>query len=214
MNAAKNIEAEGLRLLMHPEDTGGVRASGGEGEGHLVPGPVTVSARIGRTTPRRNSDLHTQAMRDLDKAFEAFLAGHARHPRFKSKTRSAQSARVDSDRRHVGKVRAWSDDRLVLPKIGACAAAGVAVGVFRSKGKRGDSGGNSRLRDIGTGFRYGEDGDGWADDVHRSPRLNVIASKGRKLTGSSSFALPMRSHCPSWSSNASSVRSVGSTNHR
>ena len=32
VNAAKNIEAEGLRVLMHPEDTGGVRGSfGGEG---------------------------------------------------------------------------------------------------------------------------------------------------------------------------------------
>ena len=47
-NAGKNIEAEGLRILMHPEDTGGVRASGGEGERHLVSGPVAVSARIGR----------------------------------------------------------------------------------------------------------------------------------------------------------------------
>ena len=47
INAAKNIEAEGLRLL-HPEDTGGVRASGGEGERHPVPGPAAVSARIGR----------------------------------------------------------------------------------------------------------------------------------------------------------------------
>ena len=47
INAAKNIEAEGLRLL-HPEDTGGVRASGGEGEGPGRTGPVAVSARIGR----------------------------------------------------------------------------------------------------------------------------------------------------------------------
>ena len=48
VNAAVNIEAEGLRILMHPEDTGSVRAFGGEGERHLVPGPVAVSARIGR----------------------------------------------------------------------------------------------------------------------------------------------------------------------
>ena len=48
VNAAQNIEAEGLRLLMHPEDTGGVRASGGEGEGPQWTGPVAVSARIGR----------------------------------------------------------------------------------------------------------------------------------------------------------------------
>ena len=48
----------------------------------------------------------------------------------------------------------------------------------------------------------------------RSPRLKVIASKGRMLTGSSSFALAISSHCSSWSSNASRVRSAGSTSHR
>ena len=48
VNAAVNIEAEGLRLIEHPEDTGGVRASGGEGERHPVPRPAAVSARIGR----------------------------------------------------------------------------------------------------------------------------------------------------------------------
>ena len=47
VNAAKNIEAEGLRILMHPEDTGSVRASGGEGERHLELRPVAVSARTG-----------------------------------------------------------------------------------------------------------------------------------------------------------------------
>ena len=47
VNAARNIEAEGLRLL-HPEDTGGVRACGGEGESPVGTGPVAVSARIGR----------------------------------------------------------------------------------------------------------------------------------------------------------------------
>ena len=47
-NAAKNIEFEGLRLILHPEETGGVRAFGGEGERHPVPEPGAVSARIGR----------------------------------------------------------------------------------------------------------------------------------------------------------------------
>ena len=47
-NAAKNIEVHGLGSLIHPEDTGGVRASGGEGEGPAGTGPVAVSARIGR----------------------------------------------------------------------------------------------------------------------------------------------------------------------
>ena len=53
-----------------------------------------------------------------------------------------------------------------------------------------------------------------APQGQRSPRLKVIASNGRMLTGSSSFALAISSHCPSWSSNASSVRSTGSTSHR
>ena len=47
-NAARNIEAEGLRLIQHPEDTGGVRAFGGEGERPVGTEPVAVSARIGR----------------------------------------------------------------------------------------------------------------------------------------------------------------------
>ena len=42
VNAARNIEAEGLRILMPPEDTGGC-ASGGEGEGPEKTGPVAVS---------------------------------------------------------------------------------------------------------------------------------------------------------------------------
>ena len=40
-NAARNIEHEGLRQVRHPEDTGEVRAFGGEGAF-----PVAVSARI------------------------------------------------------------------------------------------------------------------------------------------------------------------------
>ena len=54
------------------------------------------------------------------------------------------------------------------------------------------------------GLRYGQ----------RSPRLNVIASNGRIETASSSFAHAMSTHSPSRSSNASRVRSVGSTSHR
>ena len=60
VTAAKNIEAEGLRMLMHPEDTGmviesprrlgDVRAPGGEGERPDGSGPVAVPARIGRAT--------------------------------------------------------------------------------------------------------------------------------------------------------------------
>jgi putative transposase len=40
INAALNIEAEGLKQLIHPEDAGGVRVSGGEGAC-----PVAVSTR-------------------------------------------------------------------------------------------------------------------------------------------------------------------------
>ena len=49
---------------------------------------------------------------------------------------------------------------------------------------------------------------------HSSARLNVIASNGRMLTGASSWALAMSSHCPSSSSKASRVRSTGSMSHR
>ena len=49
---------------------------------------------------------------------------------------------------------------------------------------------------------------------HKSAKLNVIASKGRMLMGSSSCALAIRSQCPWCSSNASRVRSSGSTSHR
>ena len=53
-----------------------------------------------------------------------------------------------------------------------------------------------------------------APQGQRSARLKVIASNGRMLTGSSSFALAISSHCPSCSSNASSVRSTGSMSQR
>ena len=52
------------------------------------------------------------------------------------------------------------------------------------------------------------------DQGHRSPRLKVMASNRRMLTGSSSFAVPISTHSPSRSSNASSVRSGGSTSYR
>ena len=53
-NAAVNIEVEGLKHLIHPEDTGGVRASGGEGRypQHADTTAVAVPALIGRATRR------------------------------------------------------------------------------------------------------------------------------------------------------------------
>ena len=49
---------------------------------------------------------------------------------------------------------------------------------------------------------------------HRAARLKVTASKGGMATGSSSLAAAISVHCPSRNSNASSVRSRGSTSHR
>ena len=46
------------------------------------------------------------------------------------------------------------------------------------------------------------------------PTPNVIASNGRMLTGSWSFAHPMSTHAPSRGSNASKVRPAGSPGHR
>ena len=49
VNAAINIEVEGLRLIcIHPEDTGSVRAPAGTGESPVGTGPTAVTARIGR----------------------------------------------------------------------------------------------------------------------------------------------------------------------
>ena len=61
-------------------------------------------------------------------------------------------------------------------------------------------------------IRYG----GWPAAAQRqsSPRLTLIASKGRMPTCSSSFALATRAHSPSRNSNASIVRSARSTSHR
>ena len=55
---------------------------------------------------------------------------------------------------------------------------------------------------------------GSASQGQRSPRLNVIASKGGTQTGSASFAVAVSTHRPSRSSNASKVWSDGSTSHR
>ena len=51
-NAARNIKAECL-ILMHPQDTAGMHAAGGERDGHPAPASVAVSARISRAEIRR-----------------------------------------------------------------------------------------------------------------------------------------------------------------
>ena len=49
---------------------------------------------------------------------------------------------------------------------------------------------------------------------HSSTRLNVTASNGAMRTGSSSSTVAMSCHFPSWSLNASRMRSTGSMSHR
>ena len=67
------------------------------------------------------------------------------------------------------------------------------------------------LVEVGAGGRAQLLGMGYG---HRSAKLKVIASNGRMLIGSSFLALAIRTHSPSRSSNASRVRSAGSTSHR
>ena len=89
--------------------------------------------------------------------------------------------------------------------------------VFREKGNSPEDEHGSRTRVPRFAIHSGESvkqATACAHQGQRSPRLKVIASNGRMLTGSSSFALAISSHCSSWSSNASRVRSAGSTSHR
>ena len=73
------------------------------------------------------SAIPQQAMRDIDAGYEAFRAGRVRHPRFKSRRRAAQSARVQFDYRSAGKARAWKEGTVVLPKIGRVKTRGRAL---------------------------------------------------------------------------------------
>ena len=49
---------------------------------------------------------------------------------------------------------------------------------------------------------------------HRSPRLKLVASNGGRETGSLSFSVSSRSHCPSCNLNTSRVRASASANQR
>ena len=93
-----------------------------------------------------------------------------------------------------------------VEKGGCEVELGSAVGVFDEP--QGDGPGFSRGRTVSSGLLYAP------HQGQRSPKLKVIALNGRTLTGSSSFALAISSHCPPRSSNASRVRSIGSTSHR
>ena len=66
--------------------------------------------------------IQTQALRDLDTAYQNFFKKRAKYPRFKSR-HGPQSVRFAFDHRHTGKVSAWAKRVLVLPGIGECRIA-------------------------------------------------------------------------------------------
>ena len=76
----------------------------------------------------------------------------------------------------------------------------------RDSGLRGRAGGGRTAAEL--------EADSARVHAQRSPNLNAIASNGRTLTGSSSFAHAISTHSPSRNSNASSVRSAGSMSQR
>jgi putative transposase len=63
------------------------------------------------------SDPIAQELRDLDTAFKNFFAKRAKYPK-KAKKRFGCSIRFVFDHRHTGKVKAWNNQSLVLPKLG------------------------------------------------------------------------------------------------
>lgn len=63
------------------------------------------------------SDVVGQKLRDLDRAYQNFFAGRAKYPRFR-KRRASASIRFNFDPRHSGKVKAWANGEMVLPKLG------------------------------------------------------------------------------------------------
>ena len=91
-------------------------------------GDVELSRRLTAYKTERpglskvNRDLLTQALRDLDTAYQNFFKKRARFPRFKSR-HGPQSVRFRFDHRHAGKVSAWAKRILVLPGIGECGIA-------------------------------------------------------------------------------------------
>jgi putative transposase len=63
------------------------------------------------------SDVISQKLRDLDRAYQNFFAGRAKYPRFR-KRKTSGSIRFNFDPRHSGKVKAWANGEMVLPKLG------------------------------------------------------------------------------------------------
>jgi putative transposase len=66
--------------------------------------------------------IQTQALRDLDRAYQNFFKKRARFPRFKSRY-GPQSVRFAFDHRHARKASAWAKRVLVLPGMGECRMA-------------------------------------------------------------------------------------------
>jgi putative transposase len=66
--------------------------------------------------------IQTQALRDLETAYQNFFKKRAKFPRFKNR-HGAQSVRFVFDHRHAGKANAWAKRILVLPGIGKCRIA-------------------------------------------------------------------------------------------
>ncbi len=63
-------------------------------------------------------DCLMQKLRDQDTAFRNFFAGRAKYPKFKKRAHG-QSIRYCFDHRHRGKMKAWIEGKLVLPKLGS-----------------------------------------------------------------------------------------------
>ena len=62
------------------------------------------------------SDVVSQKLRDLDRAYQNVFAGRAKYPRFR-KRKAQTSIGFNVDPRHSGKVKAWANGEMVLPKL-------------------------------------------------------------------------------------------------
>ena len=88
VNAANNIEAEGLRILMHPEETGSVCASGGEGEG---PDRTRARGRVSANQPSGVNGVRNTA-NDATAEFRKQTSGETPIPRSESLSAAAATA--------------------------------------------------------------------------------------------------------------------------
>ena len=117
---------------------GGSATVGGCGTGRWRRGEILTWVDLSRVVTRMKrsktrawlgeapASCLKQKLRDLEAAYRNAFTGRTRLPRFKSR-RGAQRARVEFDRRHAGKVRAWLDGRVVLPGLGAVKLRGRAL---------------------------------------------------------------------------------------